>query len=233
MQPQTRPVLREVRPGRETLAAGLAMPRHRHADAYALVVVAGTLEQVSYAGRVRLQSGDMLVQPTLDCHSNVTRGVSVLRLAWPAVDSLGGVYHLSELDSIVRAAERDADEASALAQAAVHRQSLCGGSATDWPDQLARDLAAGRVRRLRDWAEANGLEPETVSRGFARAYGVGPARFAHELKMRTAWLAIARTRQSLAAIAAEAGFADQSHMTRSVKALTGASPRAWRQRGCG
>ena len=48
MQPQTRPVLREVRPGRETLAAGLAMPRHRHADAYALVVVAGTLEQVSY-----------------------------------------------------------------------------------------------------------------------------------------------------------------------------------------
>ncbi|HEU4731148.1 MAG TPA: helix-turn-helix domain-containing protein [Kofleriaceae bacterium] len=43
------------------------------------------------------------------------------------------------------------------------------------------------------------------------------------------WLAIVRTRDSLAAIAAATGFADQAHMTRSVRALTGASPSAWRR----
>ena len=51
----------------------------------------------------------------------------------------------------------------------------------------------------------------------------GAAGFNHE-----AWLAIARTHTPLAAIAADTGFADQAHMTRSVKDVTGASPGAWR-----
>jgi AraC-like DNA-binding protein len=227
MKPRTHPFLREIRPGRETIEAGLVMPRHRHIDAYALLVVAGALSQVSYGGRVRLTAGDILVQPTLDCHSNVTSGAQVLRLAWPAVEGLGGVYRLENLDEIVRAAQHDADEASLIAQASVERcaRSAC---ARDWPDLLANDLAAGRVRRLRHWAERNALEAETVSRGFTRAYGIGPAQFARELKVRAAWLAIARTRASFAAIAADTGFADQAHMTRSIKAISGAPPRAWR-----
>ncbi len=229
MKPKRQPFLREVRPGREALPAGVAMPRHRHIEAYALVVIAGTLEQVSYAGRVRLCTGEMLVQPTLDCHSNFTSGAQVLRLAWPVVDTLGGVYRLDDLDAIVRTAERDTDEASLFAQATAVRQMQRGDTnAFDWPDQLARDLAGGRVHRLRSWASVNGLEPESVSRGFARAYGVGPAQFARELKARAAWLQIARTRAPLAAIAADTGFADQAHMTRSVKTLTGAPPGAWR-----
>ena len=228
MKSKTQPFLREVKPGREALAPRLAMPRHRHIEAYALIVVAGALEQVSYAGRVRLRDGDMLVQPTLDCHSNYTSGAQVLRLSWPAVANLGGVYRLDDLDAVVRAAERDTDEASALVQAAVTRQSACGRSLNDWPDMLACDLAAGRVERLGTWAETNGLEPETLSRGFAKAYGIAPAQFGLELKTRTAWLKITGTSEALADIAADTGFADQAHMTRSVRAMMGAPPGAWR-----
>ena len=57
-------------PGRETLPRGFSLPRHRHLDAYALVTIAGAFEQTSYAGRVNVCAGDLLVQPTLDCHSN-------------------------------------------------------------------------------------------------------------------------------------------------------------------
>ena len=228
MRTTQRPSLREIRPGREALPAGLSMPRHRHFEAYALVCVAGALEQVSYAGRVRLREGEMLVQPTLDCHSNFTSGAQVLRLAWPTVTGLGGVYRLDDLDAIVRAAEHDADEASALAQAAAYATANCGARADDWPDLLAVDLAARHVGRLAAWARVKGLAPETVSRGFTRAYGVGPAQFARELRARSAWFELVRSRESLAAIAADSGFADQAHMTRSVKALTGVPPGAWR-----
>lgn len=227
MKAKTRPLLREVKPGRETVPRGLVMPRHRHLDAYALIVIAGSIDQASYAGRVRLRAGEILVQPTLDCHSNGTSGAQVLRLPWPEVEGLGGAYRLDNLDEIVRTAERDAHDASLMAQASVARMSACA-SADDWPDLLANDLARGSADRLLDWAERHGLQPETVSRGFARAYGIGPAAFARELKLRAAWLRVARSRATFATIAAETGFADQAHMTRTMRAVAGTTPRAIR-----
>jgi transcriptional regulator GlxA family with amidase domain len=69
---------------------------------------------------------------------------------------------------------------------------------------------------------------ETVSRSFTAAYGVSARRFALELQTRAAWLRIVRTREPLVAIANATGFADQPHMTRCVRALTGAPPSIWR-----
>src|SRR5262245_61364304 len=100
---------RSIRPGRETLPAGFDPPRHRHLSSYALVVIAGRFEQTSYGGRIMARPGDLLVQPTLDCHANrlFSSGAQILRLHWPHVESLGGVHHLRDLDLIVRTAERD------------------------------------------------------------------------------------------------------------------------------
>src|SRR6185436_1839453 len=93
---------------------------------------------------------------------------------------------------------------------------------------LAADLLCGHVASLSDWAEHRGVARETVSRAFSAAFGVPARQFRTELRARDAWLRIVRTRESLAQIAAATGFADQAHMTRNIRALTGASPATWR-----
>jgi len=52
--------------------------------------------------------------------------------------------------------------------------------------------------------------------------------FSSTIVARAAWGRIAETRAPLADIAYDLGFADQAHMTRAVRWLTGAAPAAWR-----
>jgi len=224
-----------VRAGRERLGPGHDRPRHRHLEPYAILVLRGAFAQTSYAGRVRVGAGDLLVQPPLDCHANrmLTPGAEILRLPWPDVADLGGVYPLPDADAIARAAERDPLDAAALARAHAHAHAHAHvmtrkRAANDLPDLLAAALVAGTVPSLAAWAERAGVARETVARAFTAAYGVPARRFRVELRARAAWLAIVRTRDPLAAIAAAAGFADQAHMTRDIRALTGAPPAAWR-----
>jgi AraC-like DNA-binding protein len=225
------PEFRVIKAGRERLAPGHDMPRHRHLDAYCLVVVGGAIEQISYSGRFVVRAGEMLVQPTLDCHANtmISNGAEVLRLYWPREASLGGLCRLDDLDAMVRVAERDATLAAHMARDCVARCGMSAGALRDWPDALAADLAHGRAPRIAHWAYAHGLSREAVARGFARAYGAGPARIRSELRAREAWLRATGSKAPLSTIAADLGFSDQAHMTRSVVALTGAAPSFWRR----
>lgn len=222
-----RDVLKSVRAGRERLPRAYHLPRHRHGESYAIVVVRGRLAQVGYAGRVVVETGQLLVQPVLDCHANemVSPGADILRLPWPD-DAAGGLFALRDPDAVIVAAERDAGDAAAMA-----RDEITGPLAAkaDLPDELARALAGGRVGSLRAWAESRGLARETVSRAFSLAWGVDARRYRSELRARAAWLQITTTTASLASIAHATAFADQAHMTRSVRALTGRSPGAWRR----
>ncbi len=226
------PFWRTIVPGRDTLPRGFCLPRHRHLEPYALVVIAGAFEQTSYGGRVTVRTGDLLVQPTLDCHANrlLSSGAEVLRLPWGHVAGLGGIFRLRDLDGIVRAAERDVREASDMARSEVAHRELVSSHNADWADLLAHDIRRRRVHKLAEWAVSKGLAVETISRGFARLYGVAPARFRNEWRAREAWLQIVGTSDPLISIAARSGFADQAHMTRCIVQLTGSPPSAWRHR---
>jgi len=176
--------------------------------------------------------GDLLIQPTLDAHANrmpAGRGATILRLPWSDVDDLGGVFALTDLDAIVRAAERDLHEALDVARTQWSQARVPRTGAADLPDLLAAELTRGHAPSLAIWAEQLGVARETVSRGFSAAFGVSARQFRAELKARDAWLRIVRSRAGLAEIAASSGFADQAHMTRSVRALTGTTPSAWRR----
>ena len=222
--------LRTVASGLERLERSGWLPRHRHRDAYALIAVDGIFEQVSYAGRVVARPGDLLVQPTLDCHANraLSEHVRVLRLPWRFEPGTGGVHALRDLDAVVRAAQRSPDEALALIGREVALSASRAARDGDWEDELARQIVAGRVGELGDWARANAIAPETVSRGFRRRFGVTPSRFRLEWRTRAACLRLASRAGALRDIAAETGFADQAHMSRCVLAMTGATPGAWR-----
>ena len=224
--------LRCVPWGREALPSGHDQSRHQHLHPYAIVVISGQFDQVGYAGRIRVRAGDLLVQPTLDAHANRmprARGADILRLPWPDVDDLGGAIALGDLDAIVRAAERDLAAASAVARAQAALAGPPRRRILDLPDLLAAELATGSVPDLARWAEQRGVARETASRAFTAAFGVPARRFRCELRARAAWLQIVRTGDDLAAIAAATGFADQAHMTRDMRALTGASPARWRR----
>lgn len=230
---------RSIAPGVETLYASFSLPRHRHLRAYTSVVLAGTFEESGYIGRIRATTGDVLVHPAMDCHQNrwVSAGVKLIRLYWPDVSGVGGLYRIDDVDELARTAEKDVCEAALLLREVLTvRRLRSPGEKNDWPDQLARALTQNASMQIGVWAEANCLAPETVSRGFASAYGITPSVFRAELRTRAAWLLVTRRPQPLSAIASETGFADQAHMTRWVHRVTGAPPNAWRQmhsRQCG
>ena len=94
---------------------------------------------------------------------------------------------------------------------------------TCWPPALAR----GDATPLADWALALNVSPEHLSRGFGKVFGVTPQRYRLEARARAAVADIAGP-APLAEVAAAHGFADQAHMTRSVRALTGCAPGSLR-----
>jgi transcriptional regulator GlxA family with amidase domain len=77
---------------------------------------------------------------------------------------------------------------------------------------LLADLTANGSTEIGVWAEINGMARETVSRGFAVAYGIAPSVLRAELRARSALLRITRGSEGLCRIAADTGFADQAHM---------------------
>ena len=212
--------------GRERRAAGSTAPRHRHDQAYAAIVLRGGYEESGNRGRFRVGPGDVLFHNAFDAHLDRfnARGADILNI------------ELHSLPAFMSGRVRDADEIAHLAMSDIEaaRQRLFGGLietqplAQDWQDKLANDLLAQPELRLDAWALRHGLAAETLSRGFGRLYGVTPAEFRAEARAHCALDGILRSCAPLADIAARTGHADQAHMSRAVKALTGASPRHWR-----
>ena len=223
---------RRITPGIETLPCNFSLPRHRHLHAYATVVLGGCFEESGYNGRIHATPGDVLIHPTLDCHENlmVSAGLKLLRLNWVDDTGIGRLCQVDNVDELARAAENDVIEATHLLKSALGESCKPSpGQRNDWPDLLLEDLTKYPETEIGAWAEANGLAPETVSRGFLAAYGTAPSIFRAELRARAAWLRITRGSDCLCRIAIETGFADQAHMTRWVRRITGAPPTAWRR----
>lgn len=209
----------------QRLRSGEALHRHRHDAAYVAVVLAGRYEEAGDQGRRRLAAGDAVVHAAFSGHANAVsaQGARVLNLPLAVVD--GGFGRIDDPDALACLARSDA-----LAAAELLRTTLrpVAAELRDWPDLLARALMDDPRLELSAWASRQGLAPETLSRGFARAFGTTPKRFRADLRCMRALRSA--TELPLAAAALDAGFADQAHMTHAVKALTGRSPGQWRSK---
>jgi AraC-like DNA-binding protein len=220
---------RSVKWGVETLPAGLALERHRHTLGYTTVVLGGAFVEASFSGRASVRPGDVLLHGHFDCHANWgegAQGLQILRLPWTFDDDIEGRFRVRDPDEIVRIAERDPIEASRVLRGGLEIAAL---REPDWTERLARALEREPSLSLRTWAGEAGLAPETVSRGFRQAFGVSPKLFRLEVRARRAWSLVVRTRLQLTSIAHELAFADLAHMSRSITALTGRCPSAWRR----
>ena len=88
-------------------------------------------------------------------------------------------------------------------------------------DSRAADLAAD------DLAEAAGCSRYAAYRAFSQAYGLAPSEYQRQLRVRAARGLLSRGVLPAAA-AAEAGFADQAHLTRWFRRYYGITPGAYR-----
>lgn len=120
-----------------------------------------------------------------------------------------------------RLAERAADDPAAVLDAwAEARLAECGPG-----DPVAAAVAGALAARagVAAAAAAVGLGERQLRRRCEAAFGYGPKTLARVLRLQRA-LDLARRGTPLASVAAEAGYADQPHLTREVRALTGLPP---------
>lgn len=211
------------------LPAAADIARHHHREPYATLVLAGGYEEAGDAGRIAAREGEILLHGPFSAHRDriSARRTVVLDLPlpfdgrdWPAS------AHIADPDRIVRLAERDPVEAIAalldgLAPAFAAEEG-------DLPDRLSAALRTAEAPRIGEWAATHGQSREHISRSFEKLYGVSPAAYRADCRVKRAWRMIVASDESLAGIAVEAGYADQAHLTRAVTKLTGVSPRRWR-----
>ncbi len=81
---------------------------------------------------------------------------------------------------------------------------------------------------LGEVASAIGVHPAHLARVFRAHYGVTIGEYGRHLRLAWAATEIARGDTPLATVAAEAGFADQSHFTRLFKRYAGITPARYR-----
>lgn len=219
----TAPIGRLRHGSRERLA------RHCHDTAFAALVLSGEYQEAGDEGRSLVRAGDVLIHHAYESHLDrvSAAGAEVLVLPVPAAlaDAERVRGRVGDPDRIVRAAECDPRVAAAMLADAFMPVEV---AALDWPDLLAEELRIAGSIALAEWADRHRLRPDTVSRGFRQAYGCAPRQYRAAVRTRLALRAITGTREPLAEIALNTGFADQAHMTRAIGAMTGQTPRTWR-----
>jgi AraC-like DNA-binding protein len=152
------------------------------------------------------------------------------------------------LDARVDASEVVGDRALAVAEtlsgirSASQAAAVLGAQLGSWIARAERPnrVAAGAVAlvgargQVRDpsvarLAAALGVGERRLLRSCADALGYGPKMFERISRLRRFVAAAAGPgRRSLAALAVDAGYADQPHLTRECRALTGVTPTALR-----
>jgi AraC-like DNA-binding protein len=132
-----------------------------------------------------------------------------------AIDDLAHTGIVAALAALLEAASGRSPRRGTLAIAAVSRvRDLIAACP-------ARSLAACELERL------CGLDRWTLARQFRTLFGVSPSRFRTHRRLDHARRLLA-SGTPLAAAAIDAGFADQSHMSRQFKRAYGLTPAAWR-----
>ncbi len=206
----------------------LRLPRHRHGEAYAALVLSGGYVEAGDAGRRRLVAGDVVLHRAFEAHANAVAGAGarVLNLPLTSVRVATPFGRVADADAMARAAEHDAVGAGKMLLA---RAAWTECDLADWPDLLARDIRSGSSVPLAEWARRHRLAPATVSRSFRSVFGVSPKRYRLEQHALAALKLLTLGSTSIADTAAAAGFSDQAHLSRTILAMTGRTPRSWRR----
>lgn len=224
---------------------------HEHEDGHFIVVLAGRYRSSARGASALLGPGDVLWNPPGTRHEDsfVGDGGCFAALSLPAQQAADLALQDGGARRLLAAAQRLGQDLArqpvaldlgGLLQIEDHCRQLCAMS------QL-RPLAPVHERREPAWlrrcmeqlvddceqplrlaalAAAAGVHPVSLSRAFRRQYGMSPGQLQRRALLNRAASRL-RGGLAIADVAAQLGFADQSHFTRLFRAEYRCTPAAW------
>jgi AraC-like DNA-binding protein len=106
------------------------------------------------------------------------------------------------------------------------------GGLAPWQERRAKDLLSSKLNGempLAELARECGLSASHFTRAFRQSFGMAPHQWLLTLRVERAKKQLLNLDTSLADIAMDCGFADQSHFTRVFSKQIGATPGQWRR----
>ena len=246
-----------VRLNRAVYAAGLGTPPHVHRLGNFCLTLGGSYEE-QWAGRWHaLDTERVLVKPPGVEHfdrfgardATTCLNVEFSESAWERYVGNGFdepcVMSDPRFQTIGRELELELtkdDHVSALAAegllltlvAAVLRlqdEAQSDGSAS-WLDGVRERLRVEFAKGLHldELAQEVGVHPSHLTRSFRKRFGCSVGDYVRRLRVAAVLRLLPDEDRTLAEIAVEAGFSDQSHMGRVLRKETGTTPAQWRAR---
>jgi AraC family transcriptional regulator len=235
--------------------AGLVTNPHTHAHTYLTIVLAGsTVERFRgprSATRVeQLAAFDVQVMTAGERHSNrylaPTRCLHVtIDAMLPALAAAGAAPapgprrdpRAAVLGKLIWDEFRCADRAAPVAIEGLLHALLArpgsaarGAPAPPWLDRVVEALSDPRrdTPSLVELARLAGVDPAHLCRVFHRRMGRTIGQFVRERRIERACRLLRDSRATLAQVALDCGFSDQSHFTNAFRRATGVTPGRYR-----
>jgi AraC family transcriptional regulator len=227
-------------------AAETVLGDHSHARGSVSLVLGGSLEERVGGVEMRAAIGDVVVKPPGVVHRNRfgAAGAMLISIADIPGALFGGPgWRWFEGATLIRRAAQAAvalrsGDPHGIAQEAMWEVLAAVGAVAPAPAETGvprwlaclRDEVAGAAARpsVTGLARKAGVHPVYLTRLFRKCYGRSISGFVRKLRAGRAADLLARTDLSVSAIAAELGFADQSHLCRTFRAEIGVAPSTYR-----
>jgi AraC family transcriptional regulator len=235
----------------ETLhAPGSCLPPHSHPTPSLCLVRRGGFRERWRAGAAEHGMGDVIFRAAGDVHENAFHAEGALcfnvtfgprLMDGLAVGATREVLHGRRVGAILARLTREvsAREPSPLVAQGLVLQALGeafqrgapGGGR--WLERVRDEIDAhfGRPLSVAGLAATVGVHPAHLSRAFHRHFGSPVVAYLRQVRVRAAAGLLLRSSLTLADVAAGTGFADQSHLTRVFKQVTGLTPGRYRRAG--
>lgn len=230
--------LRIVHPARQTI-----LP-HRHDWPLLTLPALGGYEEESDEGSVAVSGPAVVLHPPGLCHANCIHalGMETFSLefdpAWlrlgrsdPLFDRsfywIGGPAALASRVLARLWSNKSTNEGALQSATAAFLGRAVRTSPTrapHWLDAVRRRIASGEATTVRQIASIVGIHPRWLAHSYRRVVGEGLHDTILRQRVEQAAHQLRTSSQSIAEIAFDAGFCDQSHLNRSVRRLTGRTP---------
>lgn len=232
-----------------------SLSRHRHERATLSFAVSGSFIEATDDATLACDELDLIAKPPLEEHSNrfgqngarlvmveftTERLESVLPLThvFDHARQIPGRGVIAIIASRLHREMERRDEASVLAMEGLVLELLAEASRPANPVRQSRAFAAAENFLRRNWqeslsvgqiAEAAGVHPATLVRLFRAHRNCSPGEYLRQFRIAHAARELTRSARSIAEIAVEVGFYDQSHFTNAFKRQLGITPAEYRR----